>query len=94
MKQDYTWSYNKSNLPSSIKVEHILKYADVDEIKECIKEYGFDYCKNIWVKKIIPDERFNKLNYFLARFIFNISGEGEDIIKYLKLHNRKRFEGL
>jgi len=94
MLKDYTWSYKKESVPLSVKLEYLLKYGDLNEISDAIKELGFDYCKNIWIKKIIPDQRFNRLNYFLARFIFNISEERKEILDFLKKHQRKRFEGI
>lgn len=92
MIQDYTWSYKKSTVPHAVKVEHILKYGDLDEISGVIKTAGFDFCKNIWGKKIIPDSRFNRLNYFLARFVFKVAADREDILSYLQHHQKKRFE--
>jgi len=84
MIKDYTWSYKKESVSLSVKIEHLLKYGDLDEIKNAIKEIGFGYCKEIWIDKIIPDQRFKRLNYFLARFVFNISSDREEILNFLK----------
>ena len=92
MINDYTWSYLKESVPLPVKVEYILKFGDLDEISEVIKQAGFDFCKNIWINTIIPDSRFDRLNYFLARFIFNISTEKKVILEFLRYNNRKRFE--
>jgi len=94
MITDYTWSYKKESVPLAVKIEYLLKYGDLDEINEVITDFGFDYCKDIWIKKIIPNQRFNRLNYFLARFIFNISEDKKEILDFLKKHLRKRFDGL
>ena len=94
MIKDYTWSYKKESVPASVKLEYLIKYGDLDEINEAIKEFGSEYCKDIWIRKIIPDQRFNRLNYFSARFIFNISEERKEILDFLKKHQRKRFEGI
>jgi hypothetical protein len=94
MIKDYTWSYKKETVPLSVKVEYLFKYGDLDEINGAIEELGLEYCKDIWVRKIIPDERFYRLNYFLARFIFNISEDRKEILDFLKKHQRKRFEGI
>jgi hypothetical protein len=91
MIKNYTWSYKKDTVPLPVTIEYLFKYGDLDEINEVIKEFGFDYCKEIWINKIIPDQRFNRLNYFLARFIFNISTERREILDFLKKHQRKRF---
>ena len=89
--KNYTWSYNKENVPLPIKVEYILKYGDLDEIYDAIHEYGADNCKNIWISRIISDDRFRRLNYFLARFIFNISSEKSEIIEYFEANRTRRF---
>ncbi len=92
MINNYTWSYLKESVPLSIKVEYVLKFGNLDEISEVIKQAGFDFCKNIWINKVIPDKRFDRLSYFLARFVFNISTERTKILEYLQHHKRKRFE--
>jgi len=55
MIKDYIWSYKKENIPIPVKIEHLFKYGDLDEIYNGIKEFGFDYCKEIWINKIVPD---------------------------------------
>jgi len=90
--KDYTWSYKKESVPLTIKVEYILKYGDLDEIYDAITEYGSDNCQNIWISRVIPDDRFRRLNYFLARFVFNISSEKEEIISFLDAHRTRRFK--
>lgn len=94
MIKDYTWSYKKETVPLSVKIEYLFKYGDLEEINDAIKKAGFDYCKDIWINKIIPDRRFNRLNYFLARFVFNISTDRKEILDFFKKHHKKRFEKL
>jgi hypothetical protein len=92
--KDYTWSYKKESVPDAVKIEYILKYGDLEEIYEVINDYGLDYCKKLWIDKIISEERFSRLNYFLAGFIFNISKGRTEILKFLKDHQKPRFEGI
>jgi hypothetical protein len=94
MIKDYTWSYKKENIPIPVKIENLFKYGELDEIHNVIKEFGFDYCKEIWINKIVPDQRFKRLNYFLARFVFNISINKKEILDFLKQNQRQRFEEL
>jgi len=94
MLKDYTWSYKKEQIPRPVEIEYLFKYGDLDEINDVIKEFGLDYCKVIWIDKIISDQRFNRLNYFLARFVFNISADRKEILHFLKQYQRKRFEGI
>ncbi len=92
--KNYTWSYDKESVPTPVKIEFILKYGDLDEIDEVIKEFGAEYCKEIWIRKIISDVRFKRLNYFLARFFFNISSDRTTILKFLEENQRWRFKGV
>lgn len=78
----------------NIIIEHTLRYEDINPIKEIIKKFGLEKCKSIWEKTLIPDKRLEKLNYFLARFIFNISDDDDTIKKYLLLHNKSRIERI
>ena len=94
MIKDYTWSYKKEQVPLPIKIEYVFKYGDLEEIYISIKEFGFDDCKRIWINKIVPDQRFNRLNYFLARFVFNISKDRKEILGFLRQFRRNRFEGI
>jgi len=88
---DYTWSYKKDSVPLSVKVEHVLKYGELYEINDMIESYGHNYCKKIWIDKIISDKRFYRLNYFLARFIFNISTNKEEIFEFIRSNKKDRF---
>jgi hypothetical protein len=75
-------------------IEHTLRYEDINPIKEIIRKYGVEKCKSVWEKTLIPDKRLEKLNYFLAKFIFNIATDDNDIRKYLSKHNRNRLERI
>ncbi len=90
--KNYTWSYDKDSVPTPVKLEFVLKCGDLDEIADVIEEFGIEYCKDIWINKIISDSRFNKLNYFLARFIFKISDNRDIILKFLEENQRWRFK--
>lgn len=78
----------------NIIIEHTLRYEDINPIKAIIKKFGIEKCKSVWEKTLIPDKRLDKLNYFLARFIFNISNDDDAIKKYLLLHNKSRIERI
>lgn len=78
----------------NIIIEHTLRYEDIIPIQEIIKKFGIEKCKSVWEKTLIPDKRIEKLNYFLARFIFNVSNDDDAIKKYLLLHNKNRIERI
>ncbi len=88
------WSY--SGIPSSenIVIEHTLKYADIADIKVLMNKYGKSKCKEVWEKTMIPDKRFRKLNFFLAKFIFNISYNDLEINNYFNLHRSTRADRI
>jgi hypothetical protein len=78
----------------NIIIENTLRYEDINPIKEIIKKFGIEKCKSVWERTLIPDTRLEKLNYFLAIFIFNISDDDDTINKYLLLHNKSRIERI
>ena len=94
----YTWSYEKNaDLPDSVKIEHILKYGDVEDIKEILIEFGKEKCISVWKKSVLNEDGFDRTNYFLARFIFKISDNYDSdnyniIMEYLKTNKKSRFE--
>ena len=92
INKSYFWSYEIDNIPRAVQIEQILKYGDISEINTVIKNFGNELCFKIWLNKIIPDSRFDRLNYFLARFVFKISDEKKDIINFIKTKKRTRFE--
>lgn len=93
-KKTSYWSYSEEPKEVNIIIEYALKYADVDSIKMIIAEHGIDKCRTVWEKTLLPDDRLRKLNFFLARFIFNISLEDKKIDVYLKKHTKKRIERI
>jgi hypothetical protein len=93
-KKAIFWSYSEIPGEKSILIEHILKYGDIADIKEILTKFGTDACIEIWHKTLIPDKKFRKLNFFLARFIFNISTEDEEIKLYIKNHSKTRGERI
>lgn len=80
-------SYSGKPEDAATVIEHTLRFADVEEIKSVLKEYGFEKCLEIWQMRLIPDERLKKLNYFLAKFIFEVAESDEQTKEYL-LRNR------
>jgi hypothetical protein len=88
------WSYQNIPLNDNLIIEHTLKYSDIDEIKELINKMGLDKCKMVWENVMIPDKRMRKLNFFLAKFIFNISLDDDKINDYFNSHNITRADRI
>ncbi|MEW6527279.1 MAG: hypothetical protein AB1444_11515 [Spirochaetota bacterium] len=83
-KRGLLWSYDThhvTDLPDDILLEHVMKYGDVDDIYIACEIYGKETLKKVWEKSIKYDSRFIKLSVFLARVIFGLDIEGEDIKK-------------
>jgi len=86
--------YRKQPQNENVVIEHTLRYADVDEIKTVIDKFGMEKCKHVWERTLIPDDRIKKLNYFLAKFIFKISFDEDELKHYMKIHGKKRIDRL
>ncbi|MBA2880645.1 hypothetical protein HNR65_000963 [Desulfosalsimonas propionicica] len=69
------WSYSKKislkEIDTALLVETVVKYGDVDDIKLPFNHYNEADLKEIWLRRLVPDERFKKLNFYLARIFFN-----------------------
>jgi len=63
---------------SGLLIETVLKYADLDDIKNLLGLFGIRRIKQIWENRVKNDVRFTKLNYFLARILFKMDVEAED----------------
>jgi hypothetical protein len=85
-------AYNE--LKESIIIEHTLKYCDVDAIKLIVNKYGVDECKKVWIKTLIPDKRMEKLNFFLAKFFFNISSDDAVIRNFITCNSKTRLDRI
>lgn len=88
------WSYSVIPKNENIIIEHTLKYADVDDIKELVNKFGMNKCKAIWERDLLPDSRLRKLNFFLAKFIFNISDDDSVINNYFNKHKSTRADRI
>jgi len=90
----YFPGYDKIPANKNIVIEHTLRYADIDEIKKIISEYGTKLCREVWEKNLLPDTRLLKLNHFLAKFIFNITDDENVLDHYFLTHSEKRSERI
>ncbi|MCX8056152.1 MAG: hypothetical protein N3F03_00900 [Ignavibacteria bacterium] len=89
LPKKYFPSYSEIPNNPNIIIEHVLRYGDIDDIKELIKEYGLEKCREIWERTLIPDARIYKLNFFLAKFIFKISENDKEIEEFIKIQSEK-----
>ena len=77
--KNFFWSYSRDISPddidSEILVETVLKYGDVADIKVLFGCYDNIYVKEVWIKRLVFDDRFKKLNFYLAKIFFDIDLE-------------------
>ena len=77
--KNFFWSYSRDISPddinSEILEETVLKYGDVSDIKGLFSSFDKNYLKEVWVKRLIFDDRFKKLNFYLAKIFFDIDLE-------------------
>lgn len=92
-KQNIFWSYNTSVMPKDeIIIEQTLVYAGVEDIQSLFSVFKPSQIKRVWVRKIIPDLRYYKLNYYLGKIFFNIKNIEAYIEK--KKSENSRYERL
>jgi hypothetical protein len=58
-----------------ILAETVLKYGDVEDIRVLFQCVKYDALFDIWVRRVVFDRRFEKLNFYLARIFFNVDLE-------------------
>lgn len=73
--KNFFWSYSKEisleEINTALLVETVLKYGDVEDINLLFNHYNEADLKEIWIQRLVFDERFEKLNFYLARIFFN-----------------------
>ena len=86
------WSYSKDmsyeEFGEKLLIEYVLKYADFDDIKLCLKLFGKRKVKRVWEEKLKSDKSFIKINLMLARVFFGMDVEAD----YFKEVKNARFE--
>lgn len=93
-KRNLFWSYSKdiklSDLNDNLIIETILKYGEVKELNNLFQTYSYNDIFNVWLRRMIFDHRFEKLNFYLSKVYFD-----EDLIN-LKEQNvyKTRYEKL
>ena len=85
------WSYSKDiKYDEKLLIEHILKYADFDDIVLAFKLFGKRAIKRVWEERMKSDKRFIKIDLMLARVFFDMDIESD----YFKGLKSERFEKL
>lgn len=75
------WSYaatlEYTENKSSLLIETVLKYSDIDDIRLLLQLFGKKKIRQVWEERLANDPHFKKLNYFLARILFKLDVEAE-----------------
>lgn len=91
--QGLFWSYSQDlqyeDLPEEVLIEHCLRYAGWDELQLLFKVFEKEHLFSIWQANIMPDQRFLKQNLFIARVLFKLPFEAEDLQRQSYARNKK-----
>lgn len=75
MRKNLFWSYSKDmklrDITDNLLIEVILKYGDINELNALFKIYDYDKIYKVWLKSMIFDNRFEKLNFYLSKIYFD-----------------------
>ncbi len=88
-KEGIFWSYDNENIEyigDKLLIEHTLIWADVPDILNLFKVFTKEEIIDVWNRKIVPDERYFKLNIYLGYIYFDLP----DPYKYIE-ENKLKF---
>jgi len=89
------WSYDNSGeyLSDGLLIEHCLLYGEVEDLRELFRLFERDELIDVWNKQVVPDARFEKLNFYLATIWFDIDNAKqyikENALKYSRYERIK-----
>ncbi len=89
------WSFDKKKLAlneisDDMLIENTLIHGDVKEIVMLFDLFTKDTIVEVWKNKLLFEDRYNKLNYYLAKIFFDI----EDVMSFKNKNTNSRYERL
>lgn len=70
------WSYAKDvameDVAPGIFIETVLKYGDVDDIRQLKNMFADGEIHEAWAQRVMFDSRFDRLNFYLAKVVFDV----------------------
>lgn len=79
-KKNLFWSYSRNvtanEISDGILMDTVLKYGDFTGLKMLFECFEREDVYEFWVRQLLPDNRFKKLNFYLARVVFDVNWEG------------------
>ena len=85
---------DSSTFPESVLIEQVLRMGDVEDIIMLFRLFDEENIKNVWVNKLVVDNRLKAQNYCLARVFFNIDNPEEFFKNGNVLNRYERLEKL
>lgn len=77
--KNFFWSYADNISPDQIDdavfVETVFKYGDVEDIRLIFACYEKHFLQDAWSRRVLFDDRFKKLNFYLAKIFFDLDPE-------------------
>ena len=73
--QQLFWSYDKNQLaqlPDELVIEHVLLYADVDDLKTLFQLFERAVIRQILEERLVPHQRYHQINCYLGTFFFGL----------------------
>lgn len=88
-QQNWLWSYDsQAELPESIIIEHALLYGDVDDLMQLFSLYDNSLIRQVWLDNLVVQDRYRKLNTYLAKFFFRISNAEAFVNQHITAYPR------
>ena len=79
-KKNLLWSYSRNvtakEISDGVIMDTVLRYGDSTDLKMLFECFEREDIYELWVRQLLPDNRFKKLNFYLARVVFDVNWEG------------------
>lgn len=89
--QGIFWSYDVEKIEyigDNLLIEHTLIWGDVPDILNLFKVFTKEEIIDVWNRKIVPDERYFKLNIYLGYIFFDLENPYSYIEEISKKYSR------
>ncbi len=75
-KKNLLWSYSRNvtanEISDSVLMDTILKYGNYTDLTMLFECLDGEIIYEFWLHHLLPDDRFKKLNFYLAKIVFNV----------------------
>lgn len=70
------WSYSRAvtadEISDSVLMDVVLKYGDSQDLTMLFECLDRENIYEFWLHNLLPDGRFKKLNFYLAKIVFDV----------------------